>query len=346
MDTRAGHAEAVREDGPMRITVLTAGPRSADFVGGLRDALRGRQPQLTAIASTCDDLTTLGLRVCPAIDPFARLLDAGGLEAQDDEARDDEQEGGSSAHRVAAGLAALGAGLDWLPIIDADLPTLLARSHWLAQGDSLSEITARMNARWGLEEGGLRVLPLTDEPVETHAVLDHGETQEAVHVEYWRRALDHSPAPSRLVVAGLDRATPAAGVLEAIRTADAVLLGPSQPISGIGVMLGVPGVRDALRGCSAPVIGVSPLAVGHPDETDAELIATLRTVGTEVSGRPEDGADSLAVAALYRDLADGWVLEAGASAAPRGPGLTRGVLAAPGRTMRETAAAALELAGV
>ena len=96
----------------------------------------------------------------------------------------------------------------------------------------------------------------------------------------------------------MDQATAAPGVLDAIRQADVVLLPPSNPVVSIGIILGVPGVRDALRGTSAPVVGVSPLISGAPVRGHAD--ACLRAIGVE--------STTTAVAGLYADFLDGWLV--------------------------------------
>jgi LPPG:FO 2-phospho-L-lactate transferase len=96
----------------------------------------------------------------------------------------------------------------------------------------------------------------------------------------------------------MDRAAPAPGVLDAIRHADVVLLPPSNPVVSIGIILGVPGVRDALRGSSAPVVGVSPLIGGVPVRGHAD--ACLAAIGVE--------STAAAVAGLYQDFLDGWLV--------------------------------------
>jgi len=103
----------------------------------------------------------------------------------------------------------------------------------------------------------------------------------------------------RFVVAGLDRATAAPGVLDAIRRADVVLLPPSNPVVSIGIVLGVPGVRDALRGTTAPVVGVSPLISGRPVRGHAD--ACLEAIGVEATAQ--------AVGGLYEDFLDGWLVD-------------------------------------
>lgn len=103
----------------------------------------------------------------------------------------------------------------------------------------------------------------------------------------------------RFVVAGMDRAVPAPGVLDAICNADVVLLPPSNPVVSIGIILGVPGIRDALRGTRAPVVGVAPLVSGRPVRGHAD--ACLQAIGVP--------ATSSAVAALYADFLGGWLVD-------------------------------------
>ena len=141
---------------------------------------------------------------------------------------------------------------------------------------------------------------MTDVPVETHVVVDDGDGGErAIHFqEWWVRHQAAVPA-RRFVVAGLDRATAAPGVLDAIRRADVVLLPPSNPVVSIGIILGVPGVRDALRGTAAPVVGVSPLISGRPVRGHAD--ACLEAIGVETTAQ--------AVGGLYEDFLDGWLVD-------------------------------------
>src|SRR5205085_5447864 len=133
----------------------------------------------------------------------------------------------------------------------------------LEAGYPLSAVTEALCKRW---QPGVRLLPMTDDRVETHVAIDDPESpsgQRVVHFqEYWVRL--HAAVPARAVVpVGLDKAAPAPGVLEAIASADVVLLPPSNPVVSLGTVLGVPGVRDAVRKTAAPVVGVSPIVAGH-----------------------------------------------------------------------------------
>jgi len=135
--------------------------------------------------------------------------------------------------------------------------------------------------------------------VETHVVIDEGAGPCAVHFQEWWVRLGAAIPAQRFVVAGMDRATPAPGVLDAIRSADLVLLPPSNPVVSIGIVLGVPGIRDALRGTRAPVVGVSPLVSGRPVRGHAD--ACLSAIGVPTTAR--------AVAGLYADFLDGWLVD-------------------------------------
>src|SRR3954471_24517613 len=300
----------------MRITALAGGVGGARFLRGLLHHARQTYPlvadpdrpdplELTVIGNTGDDITLFGLRVCPDIDTLLYTL-GGGIHEGQGWGRADE------SHHLAEELAALGAEPRWFTLGDKDFATHVYRSQLLGQGMPLSGVVdrlaaraglgapaGRLAARWGRAALGFRLLPMTDTPVETHVVVEQDGEQQAIHFqEWWVRHRAELPA-ERFVVAGLDRATPAPGVLDAIRGADVVLLPPSNPVVSIGIILGVPGVRDALRGTRAPVVGVSPLVGGRPVRGHADVC--LRTIGVDESS---DG-----VAGLYADFLDGWLVD-------------------------------------
>jgi LPPG:FO 2-phospho-L-lactate transferase len=279
----------------MHITALAGGVGGARFLRGLlahldRSAeLKGSQ--VTVIGNTGDDITLFGLRICPDLDTVLYTLGGGVNEAQG-WGRADE------THHVQGELAAYGVTPQWFGLGDRDVGAHVARSLWLGQGLSLSEVTARLADRWGLAAQGVTLLPMTDTPVETHVVLDDGGGERAVHFQEWWVRMRAAVPARRFVVAGMDRAVPAPGVLDAIRTADLLLLPPSNPVVSIGIILGVPGIRDALRGSRAPVVGVSPLISGRPVRGHAD--ACLEAIGVE--------STTAAVAGLYEDFLDGWLV--------------------------------------
>jgi LPPG:FO 2-phospho-L-lactate transferase len=289
----------------MRITALAGGVGGARFVRGLRAHL-DRTPTLsdstvTVIGNTGDDISLFGLRVCPDLDTVMYTL-GGAVHEEAGWGRADE------THAVQGELAAYGAQPQWFGLGDRDFGTHIARSQWLGQGLSLSEVTARLCARWGLPDRGVTLLPMSDSPVETHVIIDEvnedqGQSplslQKAVHFQEWWVRLRAAVPAQKFVAVGMDRAVAAPGVLEAISEADVIVLPPSNPVVSIGIILGVPGVRDALRGSAAPVVGVSPLINGAPVRGHAD--ACLSAIGVE--------STTQAVAGLYADFLDGWLID-------------------------------------
>jgi LPPG:FO 2-phospho-L-lactate transferase len=321
----------------MRITALAGGVGGARFLRGLR-AHFDRTPALsdatiTVIGNTGDDINLFGLRVCPDLDTVMYTL-GGGVHEEQGWGRAQE------THAVQGELAAYGAQPQWFGLGDRDFGTHIARSQWLGQGLTLSEVTARLCARWGLTDQGVRLLPMTDSPVETHVIID-GEADapaRAVHFQEWWVRMQAAVPAQKFVAVGMDRAIAAPGVLDAIREADVILLPPSNPVVSIGIILGVPGVRDALRGSAAPVVGVSPLIGGAPVRGHAD--ACLAALGLE--------STTQAVAGLYADFLDGWLVDdADAPVLGFGPRLevqTRPLWMRDLDTAADIAGAALDLA--
>ena len=301
----------------MRITALAGGVGGARFLRGLRAHL-DRTPDLadstvTVIGNTGDDITLFGLRVCPDLDTVMYTL-GGGVNEEQGWGRVDE------THAVQQELAAYGAVPQWFGLGDRDFGTHVVRSQWLGQGVPLSEVTARLAARWGLPDQRVTLLPMSDTPVETHVVVDEGDGTgpQAVHFQEWWVRMRAAVPAQRFVAVGMDRAAPAPGVLDAIREADVILLPPSNPVVSIGIILGVPGVRDALRGSRAPVVGVSPLIGGAPVRGHAD--ACLSTIGV--------ASTAGAVAGLYADFLDGWLVDPADKELADAPGRLR-VVARP-----------------
>jgi LPPG:FO 2-phospho-L-lactate transferase len=288
----------------MRITALAGGVGGARFLRGLlahfdrtptiTDSIKTADTTVTVIGNTGDDINLFGLRVCPDLDTVMYTL-GGAVHEEQGWGRANE------THAVQGELAAYGAQPQWFGLGDLDFGTHIARSQWLGQGLSLSEVTARLCARWGLPERGVRLIPMTDSPVETHVVIDGegDDPQRAVHFQEWWVRMNAAVPARQFIAAGMDRAVAAPGVLEAIREADVILLPPSNPVVSIGIILGVPGVRDALRGSGAPVVGVSPLIGGAPVRGHAD--ACLTAIGLE--------STTQAVAGLYADFLDGWLVD-------------------------------------
>jgi LPPG:FO 2-phospho-L-lactate transferase len=286
--------------GTPRITVLSGGMGGARFLQGLLHLLHGpegpegtAEAQVTVVANTADDIWMHGLKICPDLDTVMYTL-GGGIDRERGWGRTDE------TWSVKEELAAYGVEPTWFGLGDRDVATHLVRTEMLEAGYPLSAVTTALCARW---RPGVRLLPMSDDRVETHVVVDDAEQpsgQRAVHFqEYWVRM--RAEVPARAVVpVGLDRAAPAPGVLEAIGEADVVVLPPSNPVVSLGTILGVPGVRDALAATAAPVVGLSPIVAGAHVRGMAEQL--LDAIGVE--------ADAAAVALHYGARRDGGVLDA------------------------------------
>jgi LPPG:FO 2-phospho-L-lactate transferase len=319
----------------MRITTLAGGVGGARFLRGLVHHLRGcaqerlRTAEVTVIGNTADDITLHGLRVCPDLDTVMYTL-GGGVHEQQGWGRSGE----TSA--VAAELAEYGDGPAWFSLGDRDIATHLVRSRLLAEGATLSEATERLCRRW---RPGVRLLPMSDDPVETHVVVEDALGRRTVHFQEWWVRLHAAVPAQQFLPVGAERARPAPGVLEALRDADVVLLPPSNPVVSIGTILAVPGVRAAVRDTAAPVVGVSPIVGGAPVRGMAD--ACLRAIGVPSTAG--------AVAGLYADLLDGWLVD-DSDAGTQVPGarsvrvLARPLLMHDVGAAAEIAAAALDLA--
>ncbi len=274
------------------IVVPAGGIGAARFLRGL---LAVTAPgEITVIGNTGDDITLHGLRVCPDLDTVMYTLGSGIHEGQG-WGRENER------FTVAEELAAYGVGPDWFTLGDRDLATHLVRTQLLDAGATLTDVTRALCDRW---RTGVTLLPMSDDRVETHVVITDERGRRAVHFqEYWVRMRAALPAESVAYV-GADTARAAPGVLEAIATADVVVLPPSNPVVSIGTILAVPGIADALRATAAPVVGVSPIVGGRPVRGMADRM--LECIGVDV--------DASAVAVHYgarRDggLLDGWLVD-------------------------------------
>jgi LPPG:FO 2-phospho-L-lactate transferase len=170
----------------------------------------------------------------------------------------------------------------------------------LDAGYPLSAVTEALCRRW---QPGVRLLPMTDDRVETHVAVPDADSpsgRRVVHFqEYWVRLRAEVPAEAVLFV-GLDDASPGPGVIDAITDADLVVLPPSNPVVSVGTILGVPRVREALAATRAPVVGLSPIVGGTHVRGMAEQMLT--SIGVEVS--------AAGVGLHYGSRATGGILDA------------------------------------
>ncbi|HTY71988.1 MAG TPA: 2-phospho-L-lactate transferase [Actinomycetes bacterium] len=320
----------------MRITALAGGVGGARFLRGLRDDLaadptygpQGPDPaEITVVVNTADDITLFGLRVCPDLDSVMYTL-GGGI---------DEDRGwgrGSESFVVKEELAAYGAEPQWFGLGDRDLATHIVRTRMLDQGYPLSAVTEALCSRW---QPGVRLLPMSDDRVETHVTIGSGEDRRAVHFQEWWVRLRAAEPASAIAPVGIEDARPAPGVLEAIERAQVILLPPSNPVVSIGPVVAVPGVRDALLGAPAPVVGVSPIIGTAPVHGMAD--ACLAALGLPTSAE--------VVARLYEPFLDGWLVaeqDAGTVVAPSITLRARPLLMSSAEATRALARAAFDLA--
>ena len=259
------------------ITVLTGGTGGAKFVWGLAQVVPPEQ--LTVVVNTGDDLTWWGLHVSPDLDSVLYAL-AGKLSGDRGWGYDDD------SFRCLERMRSLGAE-GWFQLGDLDLATHLRRTQLLSAGNTLTQATAELSRAMNVKQ---RLLPMSDDPVHTIVSTSEGDLtfQEYFVRERWE------PTVVDVKFVGAEKATTAPGVLQAIIHADLVFIAPSNPVTSIGPILAIPGVRDALRCTTAHVIAVSPIVGGAAVSGPAGEMLEMR--GHAVS--------SAGVANAYRGLLD------------------------------------------
>jgi LPPG:FO 2-phospho-L-lactate transferase len=266
-----------------RAVVLAGGSGGAKLAAGMQDALGAG---LSVIANTGDDIEILGADVSPDPDLVTYWLSGEIDETRGWGIRDD-------TFTVFGRLAQLGAP-DWFQLSDRDLATCLYRRTFVAEGGTRTEAQAQIARALGV---GAAVLPMCEERVRTRVrtaagwrglqeflIADHGE-----------------PAVEAVELEGIADATATPEALAAIAAADAIVIGPSNPVISIGPILAVDGMREAIASAAAPVVAVSPYVAGEilKGPTNAFMIALARP--TTAAG----------VASLYEGLLDGMVCDEG-----------------------------------
>jgi len=268
------------------ITVFTGGTGGAKLVQGLQQVVAPED--LTVIVNTGDDLEWWGLHVSPDIDSV--LYSLAGLLSKD---RGWGVE--ADSFRCLERMRQLEQP-SWFGLGDLDLATHLTRTAMLRAGKSLSESTAELARRMGVRA---RILPMSDHRVSTMLETAKGRL---TFQEYFVRER-HQVDVTAVEFDGVERARPAPGVLAGIESAEAILFAPSNPVTSIGPILAVPGVRDALRRTNVPVAAVSPVVGGAAvSGPAAELMRMMGWPGS-IAGIAEAYEDFLDV--LVADSADG-----------------------------------------
>jgi LPPG:FO 2-phospho-L-lactate transferase len=268
---------------PAPIVTLCGGVGAARFLCGL--VTRVDPHDVVSIVNTGDDRLFYGVHVSPDLDIVTYTLSG----------RVDRVRGyGIEGDRFDVIDALGGFGHEsWFRLGDRDFATSLHRTLRLREGAGLTQVTDEISAHFGLTT---RILPMSDDPCPTIVEL---EGNRRVHFEEY---LARDGAPDE--VRGIDlsearTARPAPGVLDALASAETILLCPSNPVVSIGPILAVPGVRDAVKNSGAPVVAISPIVGGAPVKGPADRL--LRGIGVEVSAR--------GVAAFYRGLIDGFLID-------------------------------------
>lgn len=271
----------------MKVVVLTGGVGGGKFLRGLVRAVAPRD--VTALVNTGDDLWMHGLRICPDLDSVSYWL-GGEFDRVRGWGRRDE------TFRATEELRRFDPEAAWFGLGDLDLATHLYRTRLLQEGLTLSEVTARVAARFGI---AARILPMSDDPVETRIdVVCLGAELDLHFQEYWVRRGGRDEVKGVRFV-GAAGARPGPGVIEAIGGADAVVLGPSNPVVSMGPILAIPGMREAIARRRDFCVGVSGIVAGSPLGGMADRL--MPAVGVEVS--------AAGVATHYRELISGFLVD-------------------------------------
>ena len=274
----------------MRAVVLAGGTGGAKLAAGLQEILGA---DLTVIANTGDDVEALGVHVSPDPD-----LCTYWLTGEIDEDRGWGIEGDS--FRVFERLGTLGAP-GWFGLSDLDLATCLERRRRLDLGERQTVVQADLSAALGARA---RVLPMCDEPVRTRVRTPDG----------WRDFQEYivrdraEPPIEEIALGGIEEARLTAEVREAIEGADAIVVGPSNPVISIGPILAVPGMLELLAEVPAPIVAVSPFVAGEVVKGPTAKFIRATDREPSVAG----------VAAAYEGVIDGLVVDSDDPAADPG----------------------------
>jgi LPPG:FO 2-phospho-L-lactate transferase len=260
------------------ITVLTGGTGGAKFVDGLSKVVPPEQ--LTIIVNTGDDFDWWGLHISPDLDSITYML--AGLLSKD---RGWGVEG--DTFQCLEAMRRLGQPA-WFQIGDRDLATHLLRTQLLRAGKTLAEATAEIVNALGIRA---RILPMTNSAVETRVTTPDGEIS---FQDYFVRRR-YRDAVQSVRFEGAELSTPAPGVIEAILSADAVLIAPSNPVTSIGPILAVPGLREALRQTAAPIAAVSPIVGEAAVSGPAGALMAAQGLPVSAAGVAQAYADFLDV---------------------------------------------------
>ncbi|HLE26439.1 MAG TPA: 2-phospho-L-lactate transferase [Thermodesulfobacteriota bacterium] len=265
------------------ITALGGGVGAAKFLNGLSQILKDEP--LSVIVNTGDDIVISGLRISPDIDTIIYRLSG---------VVDKEKGWGLEEDTFHCLEAVERFGLEtWFKLGDSDLATHIYRTYLRNSGLVPSEIATKIAKAFGINN--IKIIPMTDEDVETWIVTDKGE----MHFQEYLVKKKMTPEVRGIFIKGIEKAGPAPGVIQAIEEASGIIVCPSNPIISIGPILQVKGIREALKRTRAKVIAISPLVGGAPLKGPADKL--MRGLGLEVS--------SAQIARLYVDFLDEIVID-------------------------------------
>ena len=265
----------------MKVALLAGGTGGAKLAAGLQELLAG---DLSVIANTGDDIEILGVHVSPDPDLVTYWLSGDIDEERGWGIKDD-------TFNTFERLVRFGAP-DWFRLSDRDLAACLYRTQFIAEGGTATAAQGQIARGLGVTAN---VLPMSEQHVRTrvrtptawrglqeYLIIDHGE-----------------PPVEGVELQGIESARATEEVVAALRDADAVIIGPSNPVISIGPILALPGVRDAILRSGAPVVAVSPYVAGKVVKGPTDNF--MRALG-----RPTTAAG---VASLYAGVISAMVVD-------------------------------------
>jgi len=267
----------------MRVALLAGGTGGAKLAAGMQEEVGS---DLSVIVNTGDDIEALGVHVSPDPDLVTYWLSGEIDEERGWGIRED-------SFTVFERLQKLGAP-SWFGLSDRDLAACLYRRQFIEEGGRPTDAQAQIARGLGVEA---KVLPMSDSPVRTKVLTAAGrrDLQEYLIVDRGE------PAVVGVELEGIESAEPSREVLAALHAAEAIVIGPSNPVISIGPILAVPGLRDAIAASPAPVVAVSPYVAGQVVKGPTDRFM-------EALSRPTTAAG---VASLYAGLIDGMVVDEG-----------------------------------
>lgn len=260
--------------------VFSGGTGTPKLLDGLREILPPEE--LTVVVNTAEDLWVSGNLICPDIDTVLYLL-------SDQIDRKKWWGIGDDSFVTYDRMQELGV-TENMKIGDLDRATHIIRSNLLRRGASLTEATLKLASIFGINA---KILPMSDDPIATYVETPEG----TMHFQDFWIAKDGEPDVTGVDIRGVSEAKISPKVLEALKNDDKVLIGPSNPITSIGPIISLPGMRDILK--NKIVVAVSPIIGGAPVSGPAGKM--MQACGLEVS--------SMGVAEYYQDFLDIFVYD-------------------------------------